>query len=674
MKQTYLKCLFILFVSSCSISEKQIPGYDDIIKAEALMEQYKDSVMIKPEAMVNIYSAVREELTDSISSYLLLLHIAVGYYFWNEADTSTVLFHRILDFAERESARSNHAFRTKRLNFLTSSAFNSLGINYMYSGLLDSAIFYFERSIEHNPTVDTYINVADMYLQKGDFPAASQYYRKALFIIDSLNQGEQNYFSAFTGMAKLYQDLDNFTMADQFYQKASHYSNNVAIYEKYYFENTRGNFYYLTKDYDKALECFRTADRLADTLAQPISKAISRTNIGEVCILLEQPDSARFYLNHAKELFGPMFDTPQFNFYITGLYAALALLEDDLKEAEKFLLQPYDTLSVNPQFVYFHNRRLDDFYSRKQNYQKAYFYRKEAQAYDDSIRSVKVRNNIAEIDARYSQDTTLLRKDIHIASVENKALQWRNTAVATVALLVLIVLSVAGLILYIKKRNELRYVKQRSTITGLRMEIIRNRLSPHFMFNALNLVMPSLGKYSELETPFRLLIQLLRDNLIASEQMAVPLQQEIERVQHFLQFQALKQTEHLRTEWHVSPDVSTDMLVPAMSIQIPVENAVKYAFLPDCADAHLQVLIKPESEAIGITIEDNGVGYHPDMHADRKKGTGSGLKMLRQTIELLNTHNSDKIFFKIENKRVDATSEQGTCVYMHIPLHYNFEL
>jgi sensor histidine kinase YesM len=420
-------------------------------------------------------------------------------------------------------------------------------------------------------------------------------------------------------------------------------------------------------------------------ISQRYLQAIANGNIGEVFILMEQPDSARIYLNHAKELLGPLYDEPSFHFYFTGLYASLALLEGNLPEAEKLLLQPYDTLLVNPQYIYFNNRRLQDLYFRKQDYKKAYNYLLQAETYNDSIRTVKVRNNIAEIDARYSQDTTILKKNIQITLAENKVLQWKYTTGVSVMLFVLILALVIGLVFYYRKINELRHLKQVSTITGLRMEIIRNRLSPHFMFNALNLIMPSFGKYKELEEPFRLLVQILRDNLISSEQIAVPLQQEINRVQNYLRFHDLKQTGIIRVDWTIHPEISTEQPIRSMFIQIPVENAIKYAFQPACDNAHLQISIRPEADAnaganaepeardkinaIRITIEDNGVGYHPDRTVDLRQGTGSGLQMLRRTVDLLNDNNKTAITFKIENKCDDVPPGQGTRVTLIMPLN-----
>ena len=531
-----------------------------------------------------------------------------------------------------------------------------------------------DKADKQTSVVDICINLSDCYYLKGDYPLAGQYYRRALFMADSLGMGERFYFPIFLGMAKLYQDLDNFTLAEQYYERVALYSGNMAHRENFFFEDSRGNFYYLAKEYEKARQCFLRADRLAERMSLSIPQAIARTNLGEIHLLLENVDSARFYLNHAKELLGELFFQPIYNFYLTGLYASLAMLEGDLSEAEKLLVQPYDTLAISPQYIYYRNKRMQDLYFRKQDFKKAYFYQSEAETYNDSIRSVKVRNSIAEIDARYSQDTTLLKKDLQIALVQNEALQWKSTTIVGFVLFTLILLLVAGVVFYYLQRNKLRQMKQVSTITALRMENIRNRLSPHFMFNALNMVMPSFGKYKELENPFRMLIQLLRDNLVASDQMAVPLKQEIERVQNFLRFHALKQTESVRTEWDLSPDVSTEILVPSMSIQIPVENAIKYAFLPDYVDAQLQILIKPETDAISITIDDNGVGYNPDRQPDRQQGTGSGLKMLRRTIELLNANNNRQITFKIENKNTDVPPGQGTRVLLFIPVNYNFNL
>ena len=693
MKLSLFKCVLVcLFLGSCSISEKGLLENKDWLFVDSLLLQYStDSVMMRPQSTLHVFSEARNQVTDSVSSYKLRSKIAQCHYVLSDYDSALIICEQVVDFANREKANPHPAEIQKILSKMQADALNTRGFIFLQRGQWDSALSCIKESFNLFPLTAIAYNIAMTNYHIGDYASAIQYFRKALFNIDSLGEGESHYYQIYSGIARTYQELDNFELAEYYYEQAKIHSANATLYDQHDFENALANFFYRKKDYQKVLEHNRKSAQIAEKLEQPLLQAVPIINIGDAYIMLEQPDSARFYLDYAKELVGSLFQESRLYFPITSLYVVLALMENNLPEAERLLLQPYDTLSVNPQYIYNHDCRMHELYLRKKDFEKAYYYRVKAETYSDSIRNLKVQNNIAEIDMRYSQDTTVLRKDIQLALTESQVIQWKYTTGISIGLFVLALILVAGFVLYRRKISELHQIKQRSTITGLRMEIIRNRLSPHFMFNALNLVMPNLSKYKELENPFRLLIQLLRDNLVASEQIAVPLKQEIERVQNFLQLQELKQEGKMRTEWDIAPETPEDQLVPSMSIQIPVENVVKYAFPPDWiqiplenaekhasppdyADACLQIGIKPQDNAISITIEDNGIGYHPDGQTDRKRGTGSGLKMLQRTIELLNANNSAKIKFKIENKNADSLPTQGTRVHIFIPYNYNFEL
>lgn len=671
----YLPALLFIYLCSCSVSDKRPLEGRDTFFVDSLTKIYNvDSIMTNPKKVLDVFTEARTQVTDSVESYKLLTKITQAHLMSYDFDRTLEVCDQVYDFSSREKAKPHPPSILQALTKMRADVLNTRAMIYAQTGRMDSALIYLTESYDLFPFIEIGINIADTHYFLGDYVPALQQYRKLLFHIDSLGEGESNFTVIYAGMARIYQELDNFEMAEQCYEKATQYSEQAPLHDLHYMENAWGALYYRTKDYEKNLEHMRKAVRLAAELEQPLSQGIPLLNIADTYIMIEQPDSARFYLDHVKEVLGSAYFEPRFYFPAISLYAALALLEDNLPEAERLLLQPYDTLSVSTQYLYSHYSRLHELYLRKKDFEKAYFYRKETETYNDSIRNLKVRNNLSEIDMRYGQDTTVLRKDIQLALAESRILQWKYTTNISIVLFLLILMLIAGIIFYLLKKNELRHLKQHSTIVGLRMEIIRNRLSPHFMFNALNVVMPSLGKYKELENPFRALIQLLRDNLMASEQVAVPLRQEIERVQNFLQFQSLKQAGTVRIAWDISPEAPTETLVPSMSIQIPVENAVKYAFLPEHTDALLQILIQLETDAISIRIEDNGVGYNPDNHTDREQGSGSGLKMLRSTIELLNAKNARKITFTIINKRTDTPPERGTRVYILIPVHYKYNL
>ena len=117
-----------------------------------------------------------------------------------------------------------------------------------------------------------------------------------------------------------------------------------------------------------------------------------------------------------------------------------------------------------------------------------------------------------------------------------------------------------------------------------------------------------------------------------------------------------------------------DTLVPSMSIQIPVENAVKYAFNTESLNPCIMISISVENEELHVSIEDNGIGYHPGAHARDERSTGQGLKILYRTIDLLNTRNIRKMQFSIRNLHSVSEKGHGTCVLLIVPLNYNFIL
>ena len=563
---------------------------------------------------------------------------------------------------------------------------NTKGINcYTIADQRDSAIFYFNKAYEllnnaeikydyyHYYIQKIYINMADCYQKDGNYQLSGLYYRRALFLSDSLNN-ESNNFSIYTGLASLYNEIENFELANDFFLKAEKYYDLGDGQGKFFFENTRGNYYYNTKEYKQALIWFRKAYKISNTYSDKISDAIVEANLGEIFILINQLDSARYYLDCSKVSWEDNYYQPSVKFYIEGLYASLALQENKIAEAERLLLQDYDKEGIIPQYVYFYNRRMQQLYEKKNDYRNAYRYKTQADLYDDSLRNIKVQNNIAEMTFRYQQDTTVLKKDLIIAETQLKVSQWRNTSFVGIFLFIVVIIVFGGFYLVKKRSRELKYSRQLATISTLRMEIIRNRISPHFTFNVINAIMPALNEYKGLEQPFRLLIQMLRSNLRASEKISVSLDEEINLVKNYLQLSMISNHERIHISWDVDEDVPVDFIIPSMSIQIPVENAVKYAFTDEIKQPQIKILITSENEEVRITVEDNGVGFHPRSATfNDERGTGYGLRMLYNTTELLNSRNQRKMIFKIQNNNFETTNS-GTQVFMSIPFNYKFDL
>lgn len=668
--------LTLLLQSGCSSSPNEKPLNQEDRKVDSLLVAYRDTAAVAPQFVIGKLNEQLDLLKDSVNQYNLLQFISRCLLFENRIDTAFRLNESVLNFCNRSPLTHSRFYQLK------ATAYNNRGVFFQETNQLDSAIESLQtacqilrQSSNLSRLPDIYINLADCYQHKGNYSWAGFYYRNALFIADSLHQGEQIHYPVYASLAHLYQELGNYPMSDTYFKKAEQYWKQANPYETYYFANSRGNYYYVTKEYDEALIWFYKARDIVANFPQPVYRGIVEGNLGEIYLLKGQTDSARYHLDLSVSFLNQTVLLPAIKFYIDGLYASLALQEDNLQEATRLLMQPYDTLHTDLQYQFYHHKRLEELYRKKKKYEMAYYYRDKADVCNDSLRNMKVRNNMNEVDFRYRQDTTLLKKDILIAYTKRDVTQWKLFAWIASLMLVIALLGLVGVILYVRKKRELQYKEQKAEVIRLRMAIVRNRMTPHYIFNVLNTVMPAFRNYEELAEPMHLLIDVLRADLLSSDQLAISLEKEIQFVQNYIQLRTLHNPRHVQIEWKIGADVPMESLIPSMSIQIPVENAMKYAFVSaDIQEPRLSISIKVVEDNLCMAIEDNGVGYNPGLSGTDEQSTGSGLKILYRTTQLMNIKNVRKMSFSIVNLQNTFPQGCGTRTSLIVPLNYNFTL
>ena len=241
------------------------------------------------------------------------------------------------------------------------------------------------------------------------------------------------------------------------------------------------------------------------------------------------------------------------------------------------------------------------------------------------------------------------------------------------SIIIILALSLSGLsLLYLNllKKSRENYEKQQHRIASLRIQTIRSRLSPHFMFNALSTITGSEIDPETNRQNIKTLLMLLRRSVDNTEHLAIPLSEELEVVKGYIGLQSLRLREPLKITFDIAQNTNMDQLIPAMIIQIPVENAIKHGLMPSAREKSLSVTISNVAEDLRIMIEDNGTGYGSS--PNRSTGAGTGLKILYQTIGLLNSKNVRKITFKISNLNETDQTRQGTIVGISVPSHFSY--
>lgn len=121
----------------------------------------------------------------------------------------------------------------------------------------------------------------------------------------------------------------------------------------------------------------------------------------------------------------------------------------------------------------------------------------------------------------------------------------------------------------------------------------------------------------------------------------------------------------------VGEDVDTNqLLLPSMLIQIPVENAIKHALRGKEGERCLWIDVHRSGTYICVRITDNGGGFKLN---SANRGTGTGMKVIMQTIQILNAKNKEMIETTVHNIPL-PDGETGCEVSFHLPLNYDYSV
>lgn len=538
----------------------------------------------------------------------------------------------------------------------------------------------------HNDAIDICINIADASRQLGKLADASSWYRRANFLADSLNLHEaQN--SILAGLGQVYNDLRNYQLAHFYFRKAERQYPPRNPKDAHFFYNSWGNVYSSQEKPAEALKCFLKAQKATLQMGQPFMTAVVDANLGQTYLELNRLDSAQKYLANTTKFF---FVQPNMQndlqFYIDGLNAALALKQNRLDKASAILSKPYDLSKMSPNYLYLYHKGWADLYERKGQFAKALQYQKLMKQYDDSLRNATMVSNVQENELRFKQDTAIVRRDLILQSTQAEAKSSRLILLLVIGLLVVGVLALVVFSRYKSLRHKHQHREEMNRMMALKMENVRNRFSPHFVFNVLNIFISNLPKGVNVK-PLRLLIQVLRANLLTCDQVAVSLEDELQMV---MSYSALRhETNSLlpMPRFDIAKEVNMSLMLPSMILQIPVENALKHAFVGMEESGEkplLDVKVWIEDGMLRIDVIDNGcggVGAVAGMGTRKTHAaasTGTGLRILNSTIEMLNAGNARKLYFKMQSRAGAADDgsdrQKGMCVSIGVPCEYDYSV
>ncbi len=671
MKLFGLIGLLILWNCSC-VDRHRSHALCEQSLIDSLEVRAQDSLFSNLPYSRSLLRNAMRQAQDSMSYYRLMG--LYGKTFFISSDFDSILYYNrpVKEYDKRAAA-------CPRWNDVLSDVYNIEGNVWMQLNQPDSAVAYYEKSYacrlkgdKAHLLSDICMNLADAHLHRGELAHTASYYRRALFICDSLHLSEHSKFPVYCGLGQTYMDLRDFDLSNHYYELAGQFFDEMTVSEKWVYLNNRGNHYYYKKDYQEALVYMRqAAELIADYPQMVFESNLSKVNLGDLYLLTNRLDSAENNLNEGYRYFSEIKNNSAMH-YIETLMIELSLKKGNIARAREMIARTASTGHVDANMLTIRNQYLQHYYEKAGDYRNAYEYLKRDYQLNDSIRSERIRTRVAELDMRYRQDTIVLRKEMQIQRQAGEVRVLKLSMYIWVLVCLLLAAGTVVIIWYMRKKREFLRERFFQQINRVRMENLRGRISPHFTFNVLGREINQFNGSEEVKNNLMELVKYLRRSLELTEKLSVSLQDELDFVQSYICLESGRVGEDFTVSVVVEEGLDAkSIMIPSMIVQIPVENAIKHGLAGKDDEKELTIRISREGKGVRIVICDNGRGYLPQV-ASSTRGTGTGLKVLYQTIQLLNTKNkNEKIRFNIDNRNDGQT---GTQVSVFIPFHFSYDL
>lgn len=648
LKATIIACIAIVTITLLVCNPKH--SNNDMAQ-NGNMRWLDDSIAALAPSALQAIERGMNEANDSTTYYEYVLREARYYSLTERPERADTLIDRVTAFVMHQDDgyyAINGTCLSPRLNSLIAGAKACQAARdmschrdprHIVSLYNDTYQLLLNSDSKHN-LPKTCANMADAYLLCNDLPNAAKWYRRALFLVDSLDLPQKENITLYMGLAQIYLTLRNYNKAKLYYDQTEPHVKDMSPSMQAYYINNLGNFYYFQGDYKHALLTFLRMKKMLERhgMVRTFDMYLCKINLADVYLNLGKLNDATAMLDDVEPYFRTQGDNTSI-YYCNTIRFGIAVRAGRMQEAGRLMADKTDESLIPYTLVNIRNRYKRRYYELTGNYDKAYALLNRSIAYNDSIEHNLSNMRSAEIMSRFTTDTLQLHRDLAIEHKNAEIQSIKFTSTLAISIAVTSILLLILWYLYLRKRR----FKIQLRMMNLKLDNIRNRISPHFMFNVLNnrIIKSDVKESNELTE----LAQLIRANLDMSSTLGVELQKELEFVQQYVRVESYLMGDDFHFNIDIAPDVdASSVRIPSMFIQILTENAIKHALRNKEGIKLLSITVRREQHNTVIRVTDNGPGFNP---ATLRRKTG--MNIISQTIAVINVRNKDKIRFAIRN-------------------------
>ena len=581
-----------------------------------------------------------------------------------EGDSMNAASMRIEAFLDQHPNDKSEPMRRLRAEWL-----KARGVYYTaIKGQPDSGIVYTERALDEMQglagvdvlRVLAMANRAEFYRQLGQLDKSADGYLQAIQMADSTGTGDSLGIPLMLGVSTAYTFMGDYHNGHRWWERLRSLLPVMKRDDQFIYYNNLGNDYFFQENYQDARDCFRKAAELVKgDEAKLWDYYTALGNLGGIYICLHQTDSAQQMVEQADSFFRRV-NFPPLIYYMATSRMELKMLEGDMQAALAIAsASPKDDISI-PAAKVLRLKALEQLMRKTGRWQEAMNVHEELHGLNDSIHAAQSAMRMSAQLYQYKHDKERMKQQQEIDHQQLRAqLALALSAVAMLAVVVVIVLYELR-----RRKHRLQEMATQQQIISLRMENVRNRITPHFVYNALSHEM--LEQMEGRAVDLNALTQLLRRGVDQADMLETTLGEELRFVDYYVEIEGRQMADKLQYGKDIAPDVDTSKVnLPAMTIQIFVENAIKHGL--QRRGGKLIIRVSRQDDSTLIEVLDNGQGLGTAIPKEH-----TGMKVVRQTIQMLNDHNHRQITFGIGNWQQDG--ESGCRTWLLVPDDFNYKV
>lgn len=291
-------------------------------------------------------------------------------------------------------------------------------------------------------------------------------------------------------------------------------------------------------------------------------------------------------------------------------------------------------------------------------------------AYNDTLMSDEYNRRLLQAQTQYEKEKTA--SELELIGMK---LQRNNYLLYGLGSLSILVVLLAMLMIRTSRlRSKQRLEAMNNKISLLTQKNLRSQMNPHFIFNTLNSIQYYVFKNDRIASNNYMtkFAKLIRQTLENSEHPAIPINEEINALELYLELESLRFKE--KFDWKINIDEDIDIYmykIPTMLIQPYVENAIGHGLMNKEGKGYIHIGLKLDTDTILCSIEDNGIGRKRAMEIKNNKDEthkSLGTSITESRLRLVNSLYGKNMKIKYTDMVDEDGNASGTRVEISIPI------